>query len=139
MRGIPWLASLVLFSSSIVAMAATPKTETVTFKSGEESVTGFLALPESPGRHPALVVVHEWWGLVDWVKEQAEKLAQQGYVDLAVDLYRGKSATDRDTAHELMRGLPQDRAVQDLKAAFEYLASRPDGNKEKSGAIGWCL
>ena len=86
------------------------KTETVSYKSGGEAVTGYLALPDSAGPHPAIVVIHEWWGLNDWMKEQAQKFAQQGYVASAVDLYRGKVATDRDTAHELSRGMPQDRA-----------------------------
>lgn len=121
-------------------LTATPlKTETVTYKSGTDNVTGYLALPDSEGPHPAIVVIHEWWGLNDWVKEQAEKLAHQGYVALAVDLYRGKATSSRDEAHELARGLPQDRAIRDLKAAFDYLASRADVNKEKIGSIGWCM
>ncbi|PYV12076.1 MAG: dienelactone hydrolase family protein, partial [Acidobacteria bacterium] len=49
------------------------------------------------------------------------------------------SAGSRDEAHELMRGMPQDRAVRDLRAGFEYLASRPDVEKDKIGSIGWCM
>jgi carboxymethylenebutenolidase len=60
-------------------------------------------------------------------------------VALAVDLYRGKVATDPDTAHQLMRGLPNDRGMRDLEAAFAYLASRPDVNAEKIGSVGWCM
>ncbi|HEX5482700.1 MAG TPA: dienelactone hydrolase family protein [Terriglobia bacterium] len=122
-----------------VSGAAPVKTQTVTYKSGSEKVTGFLALPESRGKHPALVVIHEWWGLNDWVREQAEKLAAQGYVALAVDLYRGHSTADPAVAHELARGLPRDRALRDLRAAFAYLASRPDVNPDKIGDIGWCM
>src|SRR5581483_7441250 len=55
------------------------------------------------------------------------------------DLYRGKVAYDPNAAHELMRGMPQDRAVRDLEAAFDYLASRPEVNKNKIGSIGWCM
>ncbi len=58
---------------------------------------------------------------------------------LAVDLYRGKIAANSDEAHELMRGLPQDRGTRDLKAAFDYLASRKDVDKNKIGSIGWCM
>ena len=119
--------------------AAPPKTETVSYKSGEQTVTGYMALPDSGGRHPAIVVIHEWWGLNDWVKEQAQRFAQQGYVALAVDLYRGQVASDPEHAHELARGLPQDRAVRDLMAAFEYLASRPDVDGTKIGSVGWCM
>jgi carboxymethylenebutenolidase len=96
-------------------------------------------VPETEGKHPAMIVIHEWWGLSDWVKEEAEKLAGQGYVALAVDLYRGKTATDPAEAHELMRGLPQDRAIRDLKAGFDYLEARPEVKKESIGAIGWCM
>lgn len=115
------------------------KTSTVNFPSGDGTVSGYLALPDSAGPHPAIVVIHEWWGLNDWVKEQAQKFAEQGYVALAVDLYRGKVAYDPNLAHELSRGLPQDRAVRDLKAAFTYLAARPDVDKAKIGSVGWCM
>ena len=131
---------LILLVIGMTNLWARPgKTETVSYKSGDATVTGYLALPDSAGPHPAIVVIHEWWGLNDWVKEQTQKFAQQGYVALAVDLYRGKVAADPDEAHELMRGMPQDRAVSDLIAAFDYLASRPDVNKAKIGSVGWCM
>ena len=79
--------------------------KSVSYKSGDETVQGMLYAPEGKGPFPALVVIHEWWGLNDWVKEQASKLADQGYVTLAVDLYRGKVATTPDEAHEIMRGV----------------------------------
>lgn len=111
----------------------------VTYPSGDEKVKGYLALPEGEGPHPAMIVIHEWWGLNEWVKEQAERLAQLGYVALAVDLYRGAVATDRDHAHELSRGLPEDRALRDLRAARDYLAGRDDVEETKVGVIGWCM
>jgi len=135
------IVSCGLILAFIVAsrVSGDPRTETVQFKSGDETISGFLALPSSAGRHPGIVEIHEWWGLNDWVKEEAEKLSDQGYVVLAVDLYRGKVATDPNTAHELMRGLPQDRAVRDMKAAFDYLAARKDVIADKIGSIGWCM
>ena len=114
-------------------------TQTVEYPSGRGMVKGFLAAPRTGGRHPAIVVIHEWWGLVPWVKEQAEKLAGQGYVALAVDLYRGKSTSDPSTAGELAHSLPPGRVPQDLDAAFNYLASRRDVDKNKIGSIGWCM
>ncbi len=136
-------ALLILFvmgiSSATFPRPSPVKTENVSYDSGNESVTGFLAKLDTGGRHPAIIVIHEWWGLNDWVKEQAEKFAQQGYVALGVDLYRGKHASDPAEAHELLRGLPQDRAIRDLKAAFDYLASRPDVIKDKIGSVGWCM
>ncbi|HUA00155.1 MAG TPA: dienelactone hydrolase family protein [Candidatus Aquilonibacter sp.] len=116
-----------------------PKTETVQIPNGTEGLSGFLATPEKPGRYPGLVVIHEWWGLTDWVKGETEKLAGQGYVALAVDLYRGKVTNDPEEAHELMRGLPEDRAVSDLKAAFNYLSTRKDVDHGHIGSIGWCM
>jgi carboxymethylenebutenolidase len=73
------------------------------------------------------------------VKEQAAKLSDQGYVALAIDLYRGKVAKTPDEAHEIMRGVPEDRAQRDLHAAFEFLASQPNVKKDRIGAIGWCM
>ena len=117
-----------LLAAILVARAADPKTEMVKFPSGKDTIEGFLAVPEKPGRYPGVIVIHEWWGLNDWVKEQTQKIAEQGYVVVAVDLYRGKTATDPNEAHELMRGLPQDRAIRDMQAAYDYLAARKDVN-----------
>ena len=101
------MVTLALLTAAIVTVRAdAPKTETVSFPNGTGAVSGFLATPDKPGHYPALVVIHEWWGLTDWVKEQTQKLAEQGYVALAVDLYRGQVTSDPEVAHELMRGLP---------------------------------
>ena len=133
------MVALGLLAFGLALRAGAPKTETVSYKSGDETVSAYLALPDGAGKHPAIIVIHEWWGLNDWVKEQTEKLAEQGYVALAVDLYRGKAATDPSEAHELMRGLPQDRAIRDMQAAYAYLATRKDVKSDKIGSIGWCM
>jgi len=132
-------AIFVLLCSEAISAAPPVNTQTVTYKSGSETVSGYLALPSGAGKHPAIIVIHEWWGLNDWVKDQAQKFAEQGYVALAVDLYRGKTANSPDDAHILMRGLPDDRGLRDLEAAFSYLASRDDVESNKIGAIGWCM
>jgi len=111
----------------------------VTLQSGDETVHGLLLTPEGRGPFPALVVIHEWWGLNDWVKEQAAKWTAQGYVTLAVDLYRGRVAKDPDEAHELMRGLPDDRAIRDMRAAVAYLQAQKNVKKTHVGSIGWCM
>jgi len=132
------LLSLILsLAFSVSALAAVGKA--VSYKSGDEPVSGILYTPAGKGPFPALIVVHEWWGLNDWVKQQAEKLAGQGYVALAVDLYRGKVADNADLAHELMRGLPEDRATRDLRAAYDFLASQASVKKDRIGSIGWCM
>ena len=127
----------LVFALSLSALAADGKS--VAYKSGDESVTGTLYTPAGKGPFPALIVIHEWWGLNDWVKEQASKFADQGYVALAVDLYRGKVADTPDLAHELMRGVPEDRAARDLRAAFDYLAAQPNVRKDRIGSVGWCM
>jgi carboxymethylenebutenolidase len=127
-----------LFIGILALRAEDPKTEMVKFPSGKDTVDGFLAVPEKPGRYPGVIVIHEWWGLNDWVKEQTQKIAEQGYVALAVDLYRGKTATDPNEAHELMRGLPQDRAVRDMQAAYDYLTARKDVTG-RIASVGWCM
>ena len=121
------------------SLQAAVKTETVTYKSGTEKVSGFLAVPETPGKHPALILIHEWWGLMPWVKDQADKFAAAGYVALAVDLYRGKTTEDPKVAREMATTLPRDRAMRDLEAAFGYLASRPDVKANRIGTVGWCF
>jgi carboxymethylenebutenolidase len=142
MKRTRFLAAVVLLVAGSALMlrgAAGTKTETVSYKSGDETVNAYLALPDGAGKHPAIIVIHEWWGLNDWVKEQAQKYAAQGYVALAVDLYRGKVAGNPDEAHILMRGLPDDRGMRDLEAAFAYLSSRADVDAAKIGSIGWCM
>src|SRR5712671_3145003 len=116
---------------AISSFAATGKS--VSYKSGDETVQGMLYTPAGKGPFPGIVVIHEWWGLNDWVKEQASKLADQGYETLAIDLYRGKVATTPNEAHEFMGGVPTGRAKRDLEAAFNFLASQPSVKKDRIG------
>ncbi len=113
--------------------------QAVTFPSGDSTAQGLLYLPQSAGPHPALIVIHEWWGLNDWIKQEAAGYAARGYVTLAVDLYRGKVAADPGLAHELMRGLPQDQGVRDLTSALAWLQNRKDVKRSRIGAVGWCM
>jgi carboxymethylenebutenolidase len=138
MDGMKRLALLFCLALAAPVAAAAQPTD-VSFPSGNETGHGLLYLPSTPGPHPAIVVIHEWWGLNDWIKEQAADLASQGYVALAVDLYRGKVANDPETAHELMRGLPQDRGVRDLVAAANYLKTQKSVDPHRIGAVGWCM
>lgn len=112
---------------------------TVTFQVATKKVTGFLALPRDAMLHRAIIIIHEWWGLNKWVKEQAEKLAANGYAALAVDLYQGKVTADPSEARKLKRGLRQDRAIGALKAAFDYLAGRPDVDPKHICSLGWSM
>jgi len=121
-------------NASAPASAASPATNV---KFGDAS--GYLAAPATPGKKGAILVIQEWWGLDDWIKQQTDHYSQQGYVALAVDLYRGRVTNNPDEAHELARGLPQDRALADMKAAVDYLASRDDVDPKHIGVVGWCM
>ena len=131
------LALLILISSTSSLLAATSKN--VSYKSGDETVHAVLYTPQGKGPFPGIVVIHEWWGLNDWVKEQGAKISDLGYITLAIDLYRGKVATTPEEAHEIMRGVPEDRAKRDLHAAVEFLSAQPNVKKDRLGAIGWCM
>lgn len=111
----------------------------VSFPSGSETVHGLMFRPRGAGPFPAIIVIHEWWGLNDWVKQQAKMFAEHGYVTLAVDLYRGQVATDAEMAHELMRALPQDRGVAYLNSALAYLKKQKFVKPDRIGAVGWCM
>jgi carboxymethylenebutenolidase len=130
---------LTAFFGLVLPAAFAANSHDVSYKSGDETVHALLFTPAGKGPFPGIVVIHEYWGLNDWVKEQASKLAGEGYAALAIDLYRGKVADTPDMAHELMRGLPEDRAARDLHAAVEYLKSDPNVRKDRIAAIGWCM
>ena len=115
------------------------KTMMVSYKSGDDTVKAYLAIPEGDGPFPGLIVIHEWWGLTDWVRNSADSFADNGYAALAIDLYRGKSTSDPNEARQLSASVPKDRAISDLKAAYNYLRNLPDVDKEKIGSIGWCM
>src|SRR5438309_12006668 len=106
------LFAIVIIILTQAIFAATPKD--VSFKNDGDTVKAIAYTPEGKGPFPAIIVIHEWWGLNDWVKEQASKLADQGYLALAVDFYRGKVATTWDEAHELSPA-PSDRVKRDAQ------------------------
>jgi carboxymethylenebutenolidase len=100
----------------------------------------YLALPvNGQAPLPALVVIHEWWGLNEHVKHWADRLAEDGYAALAVDLYRGKVATTREEAMAAMRAVEEDAARKSLLAAHEFLAKDERVKAKKRGSIGWCF
>jgi carboxymethylenebutenolidase len=84
-----------------------------------------------------VVVVHGDFGPTKWVKQQAERLAGQGYVVLAVDLYHGELPKDVEEAHILERGLEEARVLANLRAAVDHLAALPQVRKDRIGILGW--
>lgn len=100
---------------------------------------GYLAVPEQGADGaPAIIVIHEWWGLNDNIRGVTERLAGEGYRALAVDLYRGDLAEDPKTAMKLSRGLQQqaDQANDNLRQAYAFLNA---ADAPRIGVIGWCL
>jgi len=129
------LCTLLLAAAPALALA---KGAMVDVTSGNQTVQAYLATPATPAKGaPAIVVVQEWWGLTDWVKGVADRFAAQGYVAIAPDLYRGKLATEPELAHELMRGLPDARARQDIRAAGDFAEDKLDA--KRVGVIGFCV
>ena len=113
--------------------------ETLTFAANGRSVTGYLALPAGGGPYPGAIVIQKWWGLNDNIREIAVRIAAEGYVALAPDLYHGQATAEPDEAQELMLALSQERAVTDLHGAVTALQARTDVLPDAIGVTGFCL
>jgi carboxymethylenebutenolidase len=118
-------------------MAENPR-QNVTFPSNGGTAHGYLALPES-GAGPGVIVIQEWWGLTDHIASIADRLAAEGFVALAPDLYGGTVAHDADEAGRLMSELPEEQAARDLGGAVDFLLGHEAVTSTKVGAIGFCM
>lgn len=112
--------------------------ERITFKANGTSTPGYLARP-SHGRRPGIIVIQEWWGLVPQIEHVADRLAAEGFVALAPDLYHGRSTTSPDQAGKMMLALRIDEAERDLAGAIDYLVAQPDVSAKAVGTIGFCM
>ncbi len=112
------------------------------FASNGSTAHGYLATPES-GSGPGLVVIQEWWGLVDHIKDVADRLAQEGFVALVPDLYHGQSVanTEPDEAGKLLMGLNLEQAGKDMSGAVDYVAADSTSASDGVGVgvIGFCM
>jgi dienelactone hydrolase len=115
------------------------KTEQVTFPANGGSGQGYLAIPDGPGPHRAVVVIQEWWGLNEHIKDVARRFAEAGYLALAPDLYHGAVADEPDDARRLVMDLQIPEAAKEMAGAAAYLAGREDVAPKQVGAIGFCL
>ena len=102
---------------------------------------GYLAQPKDPGNYPGIVMIHEWIGLNDYVKEMARQLAAEGYVVLAVDLFEGKVAKNTTEARELSTKARNDipTAVSNMKSAVQFLKNQNNVDDNKIASMGWCF
>jgi carboxymethylenebutenolidase len=110
----------------------------VNFPSNGDSCEGYLALPEA-GRGAGVIVIQEWWGLVDHIKDLADRFAAEGFVALAPDFFHGASTDEPDEAQRLLMGLAMDRAAKDIQGAAQYLAGRKEVAGTRVGVVGFCM
>lgn len=116
--------------------------ETVQFTSDNVTVQAFLARPAGAKEAPAVVVIHEWWGLNDHIKDIARRFAQEGFVALAPDLYArlgSKVTKDPSEAAKLMESLSSQAALRDLNAAIKHLKTLPFVSPSGVGVVGFCM
>lgn len=146
------LQAFVLFAALVVpaAVSAEPIQEgkLVSYKVRDEQVQAYLVRPQRTAAMPGVVVIHEWWGLNDQIKRVTNRLAEEGFVAIAPDLYRGKLGTDAGLAHELMRGLNENYAVDVVAGAVAHLRSieardrrgpAPTSPRMAIGTLGFCM
>lgn len=110
------------------------QTENVNYS---DTSIGYLAKPVSKESFPGVIMIHEWWGLNDNIKEMAEKLASHGYVVLAVDLYDGQVATTSEEARKLVTSFDKNNGIHNMNSAIFYL--NENYSPAKIGSIGWCF
>lgn len=108
----------------------------IRFRSNGGTAEGYLAAP-SAGTGPGVVVIQEWWGLVDHIKDVCERFADEGFVALAPDLYHGRQVGEPDEAAKSMMALRLDQAARDMSGAVDAVAERSSG--AKIGVVGFCM
>jgi carboxymethylenebutenolidase len=110
----------------------------VEFKANGSTAAGYLAVPES-GSGPGVVVLQEWWGLDDHIRSVCDRLAADGFVALAPDLYHGETTEAPDEAQQKMMALSMDQAEIEMSGAVDFLAAHDATTGDGVGAIGFCL
>ena len=108
----------------------------IEFPSNGSTGSGYLASP-SGGSGPGVVVIQEWWGLVDHIKDVCDRFAAEGFVALAPDLYHGTKVAEPDEAAKQMMALQLDRAAKDMGGAVDEVSARSDGSGV--GVVGFCM
>ena len=128
-------------SGNVTAAAGKVRTERRDYATIDgERISGYLARPRSGSRpFPAVILIHEWWGLNDNIRAMARRFANAGYVALAVDLYEGEWAQDPERARELMQTAMnrESRLERNLEQAYHYLDLMPSTGRV--GVVGWCF
>ena len=126
--------------AALLGTAPTPQGQALHYLPGDSATTGYLALPDGDGPHPAVILVHEWDGLKDRVRQVADALAAEGYVALAADLFQGRTGNNPDENRALIREARanMDQVVTNLNVSAAYLRDRVD-TSGKVAVMGWCF
>ena len=126
--------------AAILGKAPPPRGEPVRYLDDDPATVGYVSVPDGEGPFPAIILIHEWNGLVDRIRQTADALADQGYVAFAADLYHGQTGSTRDENVALMQAAQADQQamIDNLDAALAWLRARPDVTG-RVGAIGWCF
>ena len=111
----------------------------VEFPSPKGKTGGFLASPKAPDKYPGVLVIQEIWGLVENIKDITRRLAAEGYVALAVDLYDGKTVNTLEEGRGIREKISEDMMLKDTEAAFRYLKSQPNVTPNRIGSVGYCM
>ncbi len=114
-------------------------TQMIEYPSNGSTTPGYLARPAPAGNYPGIVAIQEWWGLVPHIKDVTERLAREGFIALAPDLYHGQAADEPDEARKLAMELDRERAVSEITAAMSYLQGLDQVSPKKIGVVGWCM
>ena len=112
--------------------------EMIEISTNGHTTAGYLALPPS-GQGPGLIVIQEWWGLVDHIKDVTDRFAAEGFVALAPDLYHGETTTSPDEAGRKLMALDIAHTGQDLRATADHLLGLSAVSPKKVAALGFCM
>jgi carboxymethylenebutenolidase len=112
--------------------------KTVQFTSNGGTSTGYLASPAAGGGS-GVIVLQEWWGLVDHIKDVADRFSKEGFLALAPDLYHGKKTNSPDEAGKLFMALNISQVEKDLRGAIDYLLAVPECRGGHVGTVGFCM
>jgi carboxymethylenebutenolidase len=133
------VAGIVLYDSLFPAQTAADFTNLTYPGPDGVSLRAYLASPQGEGPFPAVLLVHEFYGINQDIIQKADLLAEQGYLVLAVDAYRGNTTRLIPRAIWLVVTTPQEQIRADIDAGYQYLASQPQVNPARIGAVGFCF
>jgi carboxymethylenebutenolidase len=143
MKSVVLVAAVVLVLSGCVSLeeaVTTPPETNVSYPSADGTILqGYLAVPEGAGPHPAVLMIHEWWGLNEDVTIMADALSDEGFVVLAPDAFRGRLATSVPQAISMNSSTPENQIFADLDGAYSFLRSHSAVDPDRVATMGFCF